>query len=295
MSKRRKRILVALGLSTVVYLGLCLAIACALTWPRNRNFEDIKDVAGHPVEAISITAADEVPISAWLIPGDLTHGVVLATGIGGDRRSLVRRGEFYAARGFTVVLPDLRGTGKSAPENVTIGWEERKDVIACVDFLRKRGVQHVGVNGISLGASAIAYSFNEDPQYDFVVLESCYDTLDHAWRNRLAMFNVPHALTWPIRWFSEARIGQTTAKMAPILYLDRCTAPTLVVAGDSEVELKMEETRSIFDAVAAQDKRLHFFVGGHHEDFLGRYEVEFKATLGGFLDEVSARWNMAKN
>jgi esterase/lipase len=83
--------------------------------------------------------------------------------------------------------------------------------------------------------------------------------------------------------------------MAPILYLDRCTAPTLVVAGDSEVELKMEETRSIFDAVAAQDKRLHIFVGGHHEDFLGRYEDEFKATLGGFLDEVSARWNMAKN
>lgn len=295
MSKRMRRFVVAFGLSTVIYLVLCLVVACALTWPRNRDFEDRKEIGGHPVEPISLASLDGVPISAWLIPGGNAQGVVLASGIGSDRLALVRRGEFYAARGFTVILPDLRGTGKSARATVTIGWEERKDIMACVNHLRARGVQRVGVDGISLGASAIAYSFNDAPKYDFVVLESCYDTLDHAWRNRLALFHVPHAITWPIRWFSEARIGQPTEKMAPVRYLDRCTAPTLVVAGDDEFELKLEETQSIFAALGATDKQLHVFKGGHHEDFLRRYEDEFKTTLGSFLDEVSAKWVVAAN
>lgn len=288
----KRRWLGALAVLLVCYLGLAYAIACAFTWPRNMDFEDRKEIAGITVEPVELQASDGVRVSAWLVPGGTERGVVLVSGIGSNRRAMVGRAAFYASRGYTALLADLRGTGKSERHTVTIGWEERHDVQACADFLRARGIKHVGVNGISLGASAIAYSYQENPKYDFVVLESCYDALDHAWRNRLAMFNVPHVLTWPVRWMAEWRIGEKTDTLAPYKYLGACSVPTLVVAGDAEPELKVEETQRVFDAIGSTRKQLHFFKGGRHQDFLGGFEEEFKATLGSFLADVEAQYQL---
>lgn len=288
-----KRLLAATGVALAMWTALGYGVAEFIVRPRNSEIGDRKDIAGIPVEEVSITTGDGVRLSAWLARGKPDRAVVLAAGIDANRGSLVGRGEFYLARGYTVLLPDLRGTGESDATLVTIGWEERKDILACVQFLRDRGYDRVGVNGISLGASAIAYSMQDDPHYDFVVLESCYDTLDNAWRNRLAMFNVPHAITLPVRWFVEARLGEKAEKLAPVRYMDRCDAPTLIVAGDSEPELKVAETDSIFQRCASEDKQLYLFQGGKHQDFLSKFEAEYQAVVGGFLDEVSQGWKVS--
>ena len=285
-----KRLLLAAAVALAVWTALGYGVAEFIVRPRNSDIGDRKEIAGTPTEDVSITTGDGVRLSAWLSRGKPDRAVVLAAGIDANRGALVGRGEFYLSKGFTVLLPDLRGTGESDATPVSIGWEERKDILACVQFLRDRGYEHVGVNGISLGASAIAYSMQDDPNYDFVVLESCYDTLDNAWRNRLAMFNVPHAITLPVRWFVEAKLGTKANLLAPMRYMEQCHAPTLILAGDSEPELKVSETDSLFQRCAAEDKRLYLFQGGRHQDFLSSFEIEFRTVVGGFLDEVSAKW-----
>lgn len=287
---RGRRWLAAVAAALGIWILLGYGVAEFIVRPRNAPIRPLADLAGKPVESVTVTAEDGVTLSAWLVRGLPDRAVVLAAGIDADRRALVGRGEFYLARGFTVMLPDLRGTGESAETPVTIGWEERKDILACVRFLRERGHEHVGVNGISLGASAIAYSFQHDPDYAFVVLESCYDTLDNAWRNRLAMFNVPHAITLPVRWFVESKLGQPAEVLAPVAYMDQCDAPTLVLAGDSEPELKVTETDALFQRCGAQDKRLYLFQGGRHQDFLSRFPEEYTDILDAFLEDVRSRW-----
>lgn len=290
MKQRSLRIASLVSLMLTVWLMLGFGVAHFIVRPRNHPTAERKDIAGKTVENVTFEATDGVQISAWLAKGRPDRAVVLAAGIDADRGCLVGRGEFYLERGFTVLLPDLRGTGSSAPSRVTIGWEERKDILGAVNYLKSLGCEHIGVDGISLGASAIAYSMQDDPDYAFVVLESCYDSLDHAWRNRLAMFNVPNAITLPVRWFAESMIGQPASRLAPVDYMDRCTAPTLIVAGDSEPELKVSETDSIFQNCAAEMKQLYLFKGGRHQDFLSRFPEEYKSVVGDFLDEVSADW-----
>jgi esterase/lipase len=76
--------------------------------------------------------------------------------------------------------------------------------------------------------------------------------------------------------------------------MKHCKAPTLVMGGDSEPELKLEETQSVFDHCASANKRICIFKGAHHENFLKRYEEQYKTTLRSFLDDVAASWTAAE-
>lgn len=293
----RKRWKWLMAVAVVLFVGWCALgyeVSKFIVRPRNSNIGARADLGGVPVQNVSITAEDNVKISAWFAPGKQPdRAVILAAGIDANRGALVSRGEFYLARGYAVLLPDLRGTGESDATPVTIGWEERKDVLACLKFLKDRGYTHVGADGHSLGASAIAYSMQAKPDYAFVVLESCYDNLDHAWRNRLAMYHVPHVITLPVRWFTESMLGQSAEKLAPVDYMPQCTMPALIVAGDSEPELKTSETDAIFQQCASPKKVLHLFKGGRHQDFLSRFTEEYKEVVGGFVDSVAETWEKA--
>jgi len=273
-----------------VWLALGFAAAVIITYPRNSAVPEHATLGETALTGVSFAASDGVVLSAWLGDAGGDRAVVLANGIYGNRQGLKRRAEFYLQRGISPLLLDLRGTGTSARANITIGWDERKDIQAAEDFLRERGYRYVGAQGVSLGASAIAYALKDEPGFDFVVLESCYDSLDHAWRNRLAMFNVPHVITWPVRWFTEARIGAPARLLAPVDFVAHAKAPTLIVAGDSELELKASETQEIFDRCGAPEKHLHFFKGGRHHDFYSHFTEEYEGVLGGFLERHTAGW-----
>lgn len=275
----------------VVWLALGYIGAYIATMPRLRDVPGRAELAGHPVENILLGSEDGVVLSAWHVRNSQDRAVIFLSGIGADRRQGVSRANLYLDWGYSVLLLDLRGTGKSDPARITIGWNERKDLTAAVRYLRQQGYTHIGAHGISLGAATIAFSLEEEDGYAFLVLESCYDTLDHAWRNRLKMVGVPHFITYPMRWFTQLRMGVRVGRVQPLAYMPYCKAPILLMAGDSEPELKVSETRRLYEACGSAGKRLHLFPGGHHENFLGRYPEDFKRLLRAFLDDVSAPWD----
>jgi alpha-beta hydrolase superfamily lysophospholipase len=266
-----------------VWFGLAYLIAYLVTAPRNEPIPDRAEIGGAPVDNVSFAANDGLALSAWLAKANPERAVVLMAGIGANRRVMLERGAYYVQLGFSPLLLDLRGTGASGRATVTIGWEERRDVLAAIQFLRERGFKTVGVHGISLGAAAILYAAQDGCAADFAVLESPYDTLDHAWRNRLAIYHVPPPITFAVRWFVQQRIGVDVDRLAPLNYASRLTMPVLHFAGDAEPELKPEETQAIFNALGTQDKRLHWFKGGRHYNFMSHHREEFCAVLREFL------------
>lgn len=268
----------------VFWLLANLLAAWATTMPSNSAIPDMETIAGQPVQPVKLTAADGVHVAGWYVPAESGRAVVLLTGITSNRRAMVSRAAFYRERDYASVMIDFRGTGESGRAPVTIGWRERLDALAAYRFLQEQGYQRVGMHGISMGAAATAYAMQEETGQAFVVLESCYDTIDNALANRLAMVRVPPGLAWPMQVFARLRIGAGPRELRPVDYLPACTAPALVLAGDSEPELRVEETRVVFESLGSAEKRLHFFAGGRHQNFHGRYTEEFEGILGGFLD-----------
>lgn len=284
LTKRIRRAIAGIVLFAAVWFGVAYLIAYIVTAPRNESIPDRAEIGGAPVENVSFTANDGMPLSAWLARANPDRAVVLMAGIGANRKVMVERGAYYVELGFSPLLLDLRGTGTSGRATVTIGWEERRDVLAAVHFLRERGYTTVGVHGISLGAAAILYAAQDRCDADFAVLESPYDTLDHAWRNRLAMYRVPPPITFAVRCFVQQRIGVNVDRLAPLAYAPQLKMPVLHLAGDSEPELKQEETQAIFDALGSTQKQLHWFKGARHYNFMSRHREEFRTVLKAFLE-----------
>lgn len=273
----------------VFWIGIGWVAAAITTMPESADLSGQTHVGAHPLESVRFRAADGVMLSAWHVrAGDGDRAVILAAGINGNRAAMRARAEHYLERGCSALLLDLRGTGQSQSAPVSIGWNERHDMVAAAAFLRARGHRHIGVHGISLGAATAIYTTLEDPDWAWVVAESSYSTLDLAWRNRLAMVGIPHAVTQPVRWFVQWRIGARPSELAPLRYAPGMRAPALFLAGDSEPELHAWESEALYAACGSAHKRLHLFAGGRHEDFLRRYHGEFLAVFGEFLDEVEA-------
>ena len=260
--------------------------------PRVAQFEDPATFEERPVEAVTIPTEDGINLSAWYIKADDDRAVILLAGIDGNRTSVQNRGEFFLDRGFSVLLPDLRASGRSEGRAVTIGWQERKDLVACFNFLKDRGHTHIGADGISLGAATICYAMPDLPDLSFAIIESSYDTLVNAVRNRLAMFKTPHFIAYPYYVGFGVVAGVPPWRMRPVDYVVHASAPTLVLAGDSEVEIPVHETQSIYERCAAPLKRLHFFKGAGHWDFLGRYGDEYAQVVDSFLNEAFAGQEM---
>jgi len=154
--------------------------------PRPQEIPSAENYFSEPFEDQSFKSFDRVDISSWFLRNDSSKkAIILLNGIGANRLSLVSRGKFYLENDFNVLMPDLRGTGASGGDMITFGWQERFDLLACVDFLKEKGMEKIAVHGLSLGAATIVYSFQENPNYDFVVLESCYDNITNALKNRV--------------------------------------------------------------------------------------------------------------
>jgi dipeptidyl aminopeptidase/acylaminoacyl peptidase len=290
MSRKWK---ITIGILAVLVILWCaggyVAATIALT-PKKETITDRDKIADKDVSEVTIRTEDGLNISAWYVKNSPDRVVVFLPGIGSCRTQFVSRAEFYISLGYSVLMPDFRSTGKSEGKYVSIGWNEHKDLIACMQFLRDQGYAHIGAHGISMGAAAICYTMKDVNDYSFVVLESSYDTMDHALFNRMDLKGIPHFVAYPMKWFAEWIIGTRIKNMAPVDFMKCCKAPTFVMGGDNEGFLKVSETQSIFDQCAAKQKKFYIFKGAHHGNLLRQNPDEFKKELTSFLDEVSATW-----
>ena len=88
----------------------------------------------------------------WYVPSHNGAAVVLVHGGGGDRQGTILHAQMLASAGYGVLLYDARGRGESAGHENAAGWQWDRDVRGAVSFLTGRGINHVGVLGLSTGA-----------------------------------------------------------------------------------------------------------------------------------------------
>ncbi len=277
--------IVLVSLFIVLWMTVGVVGTRLVTAPRHGQIKPKTEIAGRPVEQISLTTEDGVVLSAWYVPNNSENAVVTLSGIGANRGQLVSTAETYINWGFSALLPDLRGTGESGGDQVSIGYHERKDLIACVQWLKGKGLKNIGAHGFSLGAATVCFAMNDLTDLGFAVVESSYDTMQHATDNRLDLYSVPHFIGWPYRLLLSHTLGADFTTLSPLTYMPKCTCPTLVMSGDSEGVLSAGETTALYEACGAKHKRLHLYKGGHHRPSIGAFPEESKETLHQFLTE----------
>lgn len=231
----------------------------------------------------NLMAEDGQQISAWFIKKDTTKVVILLAGKGGNRLNMIGRAKYYLSKNYSVVMPDLRGTGNSKADFVSLGYNERLDLLACIDTLKKLHYTNIAAHGHSLGAATIAYSFKDFTDYSFVILESCYDNIDHAFEHRMQKIHLPLVAAAPIKYFAEQRLKIKSKELYPENYIRKINCPVLFLCGDNEWQIPLYESEKLYNNCSALQKYFHVFKEAQHQDFMEYNRYEYINILNGFL------------
>ena len=209
--------------------------------------------------------------------------VVLVHGLRGDRRKVLNRAERCLNAGLDVVMIDLQAHGQSPGQQITIGYRERYDVAAAVDFARQRRPgQCIGIIGVSLGGAAALLA--SPLSVNAMVLESVFPTIEEAVGNRLQvrLGAWSRILTWALLCQIRPRLGFAASELRPIDRISRADCPVLLAIGSDDRYTTEAEARRMLVA-AAEPRELVVFQGAAHSDLLAHCPALYDSTVIPFL------------
>lgn len=176
MTRRLLRVGAAiLGGLIVLYLAICGYMAYRLSHPAHLALERNPAQFGLDYEDVNFeSAGDNIPLRGWYIdsPGDRV--ILLLHGMEGNRASET---DLSLARAlmqhdYDVLMFDFRAHGESGDAPMSVGEHEVRDLAGAVRFLQGRGVQTMGVLGMSMGAVTTLNGAADLPELRALVLDS---------------------------------------------------------------------------------------------------------------------------
>ncbi|MDQ2951700.1 MAG: alpha/beta fold hydrolase [Chloroflexota bacterium] len=184
----------ALVLGLLGYAVVSYRVADGITKLERKPLVPSADTVWTSHEDVSFRATDGLLLKGWWFKGQqaalsgrsspdfsANKAVVFVHGRGQNRIASSFRPDkiapLFLARGWDVLLFDLRGHGESEGERYSLGQYEPRDIVAAVEFAAKNaGVpkQRVAVIGESLGGGSAIMTVALDPTIGPVVTDSAY-------------------------------------------------------------------------------------------------------------------------
>lgn len=190
--------------------------------------------------------------------------ILLLHGYLQNRNYIVPWAVRLAQAGFSCVVLDLRGHGASTGDHISFGAFESQDITQVLDDLARRGwdVSHVGLLGISYGASIALLTAGHDPRVATVVALEPFASAERAVPELMRAAFASEARGITDRQFAAAHVKE--AKIAGFQWsqadihaaLMRTRAPVLFIHGEKDVWLSADHSRELVTLAPSGSKLL---------------------------------------
>ena len=295
--RRRLAANVYMGASALLTATLLLGVA----WVGSERAlhpdpcDDMPALADYPVleaavEPVAFDSADGTRLVGWLAAGTRAEAVVLLHGYRCDRRDVLPQADMLFEAGFTVLLFDFRNRGESGGDFVSLGYHERDDVRAAVDYLKSRsspGVSSIGLLGVSQGGASAILAAADGADVGAVAVEAAFRSVDSAVAQSFTHFiGLPAFPFAPLTvWLTERRTGIDAGDIVP----ERAVAalaptPLLVMHGLADETIGPADGEAIF-AAAGEPKELWLIPGVAHGDGADDAPDEYRRRIVAFFEE----------
>lgn len=257
---RLKRRLARLALAgaaafCAAYLAICWITAERLTRATNHPLPVDPCRLGADVEPWSARTADGLTLRGWrLASGGPQPLVVLVHGMWSSWLEMAALGRDLHAKGFDVLLFDLRGHGQSDPSRLSLGGREREDIRAVQGWARDEGYgDRVGWLGYSMGGATLILEAARNPSIRAAVIDSPYGDMPELLKSQLSKHSrLPSWFNPGILACARLLYGLRTEELVPIAaaasWGDR---PMLLIHGEDDSTVPVGQARSLAKAVGA--------------------------------------------
>jgi len=280
-------------LGAAAYLAIGAYVAFKLTDPQRQTLSSAPAFSALSLESPRIHSRDGLTLASWYLPASGSdRAVVVVHGLNQCRSCefhgrFVEFGQQLRAQGFDVLMIDLRGHGESEGAHLTMGEEERWDVLGAVDWLQARGLKKIGVLGVSMGAATTvkaAITPNGGEQIGAIALDSCYTSFhDLLEKNFTDATGYPTAIIPGGLLMARVLLHVDLDASQPLNELPHVASPVLLIYGRQDRYITPAQMQAM--AGARPNSETWSVDDAGHAGIYEAHPAEYVARVSHFFDQ----------
>ncbi len=249
---------------------------------------------GLAYQNVTFRSTDGLTLRGWYLPSLRDDRcIILVQGEEHHRNSpgirALELGGELVARGYSVLLFDLRARGESDGQRSSAGNQELLDVMAAIAYVKHRGIvaRRIGLLGFSLGAVLAIYAALREPEIPCLVCDSPFsDLLDDFRHLRLGPAPVPGWLSAAlVVLMAKTLYGSDPGQMRPIKAISKLhPRPIFFIHGEDDVVVSPQETLALWRQYHNPANRLWIAPGAGHVHTYSVAGEEYVRQVVDFFD-----------
>jgi len=251
-------------------------------WYLDKNPEKAVTDSPRGVRAHAEIIRSEKPSDLWLI---CLHGYSGRIWGGGP---FVKR---FHEWGFNALMPHACAHGESEDKYVSMGWFDRLDVLAWIDYLnREYDNPRIVLYGGSMGGATVMMTVGECLPENVVCAiadsgyTSAYDVFDMQARTTFHTGPLTKPGLHALNTVARLRAGFSLRDASSAAQLKKAKTPTLFIHGDADKAVPFHMLQEVYDA-AACEKEMFAAPGAGHGEAMYYYPEQFDERVRGFIDK----------
>ena len=187
--------------------------------------------------------------------------VITVHGYMGSGAKMAFYAENFYNMGYNVLVPDLRGHGKSEGNYIGMGWNDRKDILRWIDLiLKENNNAEIILHGVSMGGATVMMTSGEELSENIkCIIEDCgYSSVVDEFEDKLKnIFNLPKTPILQVAdLLSRVRAGYWFSDASSVSQLKKAKVPILFIHGDKDDFVPYDMLDKVYNAADVEKEKL---------------------------------------
>ena len=240
-----------------------------------------------------IESYDKLQLHSYVVSQNSNKWAIVVHGYGGSGKLMSDKSKYFYDMGYNVLIPDLRGHGKSEGDYIGMGWKDRLDIISWINFIIKENPNaEIVLHGTSMGAATVLMTSGENlpSNVKAIVADCAYTSAWDEFSYQLETYlKVPSSYILNVtNMVTKLKAGYSLKEASALESVKKATVPILFIHGDKDKFVPYSMMDKLYDATISPKEKLTI-EGGEHansdlvspflywltlEDFLNQYVTQ---------------------